>query len=138
MNYDNILDLGYASRFLSVGLTGAVFDNVVLFAGVEMTSIPPLAVKVLSAEASIVLMFIINEHWTFSEYRSGSTIEYLRRLVTSNVVRLGGLTVGLVALFVLHDRLGVWYLLANVIGIGLGFLVNYVTETVFTWQLQNA
>lgn len=123
------------SRFLSVGILGAVLDNVVLFSVVELSHISPVVAKAISAECSIVFMFLVNEFWTFATHGSKSLFGLLRRLLTSNVVRLGGLAVGFAVLYVFHHHLGVWYLLANVLGIGVGFIVNYVSESIFTWQL---
>lgn len=134
-NIDSILDLEYISQFLSVGVVGAVFDNLVLFTVVELTAVQPLLAKGLSAECSIVLMFVINEYWTFAGYGANGHRGLLRRLLTSNVVRLGGLVVGFAVLFVLHNLFGVWYLAANVIGIAVGAVVNYLFESLFTWQI---
>lgn len=132
---NRLFDVEYISRFLSVGVLGAIFDNIVLFLAVEFVAISPLVGKVLSAESSIVLMFVINEYWTFSGHGGTGYRERGRRLLTSNIVRIGGLTVGLCVLFVLHHYLGMWYLLANVLGIGFGFIVNYFSETILTWRV---
>lgn len=132
---DRLLDMEYISRFLSVGVLGAIFDNIVLFLAVEFVAISPIVAKVLSAESSIILMFAINERWTFSGHGSAGYLEMARRLLTSNVVRVGGLAVGLFVLYVLHNKLGMWYLLANALGIGCGFIANYVSESIFTWRV---
>lgn len=135
VSVQNLVSIDYASRFFSVGIVGAIFDNVVLFSIVELTRVSPILAKGVSAELSIVLMFLINEYWTFSGHGKASSRAFLRRLATSNVVRFGGLAVGLVGLYVFHNLLGLWYLFANVLGIGLGFVVNYVFEGVFTWRV---
>ncbi|NEU58820.1 GtrA family protein [Halorussus sp. MSC15.2] len=53
----------------------------------------------------------------------------VRRFLKSNVVRTGGVGVAVLVLHVLHNVFGLWYLLANVAGIGVGFVVNYVFES---------
>lgn len=130
-----LADVGYFSRFLSVGAIGAVFDNIILITAVELAGMEPLVAKVLSAELSIVLMFVINEQWTFSGQGDNGFRELVERFATSNAVRLGGLFVGFSVLYVLHGLAGVWYLLANVVGLGVGFVVNYVAEGLFTWNV---
>lgn len=130
-----LADIGYFSRFLSVGAIGAVFDNIVLVGTVEFIGMAPMVAKVLSAELSIVLMFVINEHWTFSGQGDDGLRKLAKRFATSNFVRLGGLIVGLGVLYVLHRLLGIWYLPANIAGLGIGFVVNYVSEGLFTWDV---
>lgn len=133
-----LADVGYFSRFLSVGAIGAVFDNIVLVGAVELAGIAPLVAKVLSAELSIVLMFVINEQWTFSGHGGDGLRDLAERFATSNAVRLGGLLVGFGVLYILHGLAGIWYLLANVVGLGVGFVVNYVAEGLFTWNVSEA
>lgn len=118
--------------FLLVGGMGAVIDNGVLYLLVEFAGSAPVWGAVVSKELSILTMFVVNENWTFSEHADGPV---LQRLVKSNVLRLGGLAVGVATLYALHTWAGVWYLAANVVGIGVGFVVNYVFESTFTWQV---
>lgn len=132
---NQLINLRYISQFLSVGAVGAVVDNLVLILVVELTAVPPLLAKGLSAECSIVFMFVVNEYWTFAGHGTNSYLGLFRRLLTSNLVRLGGLAVGFAVLFVLHNQLGVWYLIANIVGIGFGSIVNYFFESLFTWRI---
>jgi putative flippase GtrA len=77
-------------------------------------------------------MFVVNDHWTFAEQPGRDSA--LRRLLTSNTVRLAGLATGTGILLVLHG-LGVWYVAANAVGLGVGFVVNYAFESLVTWQV---
>lgn len=125
-----------AGKFLSVGIGGAVLDTLVLTLVVELTQVPPVYAKIVSAEAAIIAMFLVNDNWTFaSEDVGSSTWATLRRFARSNVVRAGGVAVALVVLYVLYDVFGVWYPVANVVGIGMGFVVNYVAESLYTWRV---
>jgi len=120
-------------RFASVGAVGAVCDNLVLAGLVETDLLAPVAGAVVAKEVSIAVMFALNEVWTFSEAGSGGGP--LRRFLTSNAVRGGGAVVGIAVLYALTAWLGVWYLLANVVGIGVGFALNYTAETLVTWRV---
>jgi len=124
-----------AGQFLSVGIAGAILDTLVLTLVVELTGAAPVLGKVVSAEASIILMFIINDKWTFSGEAAESMTATIKRFLRSNVVRAGGVAVALTVLFVLNSVFGVWYALANILGIGVGFVVNYVAESLFTWRV---
>lgn len=126
---------GFLWKFFSVGAFGAVLDNALLVVLVEFIHVDPLYGKIVSAESSIVFMFLINEFWTFSDYGEGSLVEFVRRLFFSNFIRLGGLVVGLITMYILMSVLDIWYLLSNILGIGVGFVVNYTCECIFTWGI---
>ena len=121
-------------QFLSVGLLGALFDNGLLVALHGLAGVSLGVAKFASAEAAILLMFACNERWTFAGWGETGSTDLARRVVTSNLVRLGGVAVATGVLLALSE-LGVWYVLANVIGIGTGALLNYVAESLLTWRV---
>lgn len=123
------------SKFVSVGAVGAVCDFAVIALLVEVGHLDPTLAKVFSAEAAIVTMFVINEQWTFAEHGAAGVWNLGRRFLRSNVVRAGGALWALAVLHVLTTMAGVWYVAANAVGIGTGLVVNYVFESVATWQV---
>lgn len=120
-------------QFLSVGAVGALIDNGILFILVEVGALAPEIAAVGSKEVSILSMFSLNELWTFSG--EGDETSRLSRLMKSHSVRIGGAIIGIATLYILHRWVGIWYLLANILGIGVGFLFNYVFESYFTWNV---
>ena len=131
-------------QFASVGVVGAIFDNATLAVLRLAFGVPEFWAKAAGIEVAIVVMFLVNERWTFSEEGAPGTGPFLRRLVTSHVVRTGGVTVQLVVYWLLTQRLGVrlvlfgtdlWFLAASPIAIGVAMLVNYVAEGLFTWRV---
>lgn len=123
------------TQFAGVGVVGASVDVVTLFLLVELTVLGPVTAKVISWELSIVVIFAINEYWTFARYGPMGPRALGRRFVRSNLVRFGGFLVTLGVLAGLHYGFGLWYVLANVIGIGVGFVVNYTFESLYTWKV---
>lgn len=123
------------AQFLSVGFVGALVDNTLLVGLVELAAIAPSIAAIGAKEGSILVMFAINERWTFRDARDGERAGLLRRLVKSNAVRAGGAVVGIATLVALTRGLGLWYLAANVVGIGVGFVFNYVLESIVTWRV---
>lgn len=122
-------------RFLLTGGLGMVVDMAVLALVVEAGLLRPVFGKVLSAESAFLVMFVVNENWTFSGHGSGEWRDVCRRFVSSHGVRLLGVAIALAVLYVLHSLYGVWYLLANAAGIGVGFLANYTFESLVTWRV---
>ena len=137
-------------QFVSVGVAGATLETVIvalLTSGVLATTLPPLAAKAVGAEASITLMFLLNDRWTFADEGEGGLASLLRRYGKSHLVRLGGLSVAFAALFVLTSLTDVslvvgsadlWPTVANGIAIGVGMTLNYVAESLVTWRVQDA
>lgn len=130
-----MVNSGRLLQFASVGLIGTAMDFAVLYLLVESGDTALEVAKLVSAETAIVVMFIANEYWTFSEMGRAGYRPLLRRLLISNLVRAVGLVVATVVLSLLVRYLGIPYLVANVVGIGCGFFVNFFAESCFTWQV---
>lgn len=131
-------------KFLSVGAIGAVLDLSIASTLTLTGLLSPEWAKLVGAECAIVLMFLINDRWTFATHGTDGVGPKLRRLLKSNVVRSGGLAVQFLVVRFL-TRLDVevavagtdvWALLTMPIAIGCAVLVNYVAESLFTWRVQ--
>ncbi|WP_254545684.1 GtrA family protein [Halomarina pelagica] len=144
---ESLLSWVRVGRFLSVGAVGAVCDNAVLALLSLGFDVTPEVAKLVGAETAILLMFVLNERWTFAGAGDATTTAVLRRLLTSNLVRLGGVLVA-VAVFSLVLRsvpiqllvfgVDVWLIVANGVGILVGMVVNYVLESTLTWRVTGA
>ena len=134
-------------RFLSVGALGALVDSATLAVLHETAALDPVAAAPLAKEASIAVMFLLNDRWTFAARGRSDLAGVARRFLRSNLVRAGGAAVGIAVLAALTPppsvgvglpallaRRGVWVYVANGLGIGTGFVFNYVFETLFTWR----
>lgn len=132
-------------QFISVGAVGAVADTTVLMLAVVFFDLPDLSAKLVGIEAAIILMFLLNERWTFAGSGSVGPFSLSRRLVKSHFVRAGGVGVQLTIFWVLiHSysvRLSIagtdiWFVLASLLSIAIAMVVNYLLESLFTWQIQ--
>ena len=132
-------------RFASVGVVGAVFDVTVSTLLSELGVYPELAVFV-GIEVAVVVMFLLNDNWTFARQGAAGLRAALGRLARSNLVRAGGILVQLATFRFLFrvvalelDVAGVdgWFVVSKVAGIGTGMVVNYVAESLVTWQVQH-
>lgn len=132
-------------RFLSVGIVGALADNATLAIGALVLDLPDLLAKVVGVEVAILVMFAVNERWTFAGRGAPGFGPLAHRLGRSHLVRSGGVSLQLAAYWLLTRRLDitvvaagidVWFLVASVVAIGAAMLVNYAFEGLFTWRLQ--
>lgn len=115
-------------RFGLVGVLGVAVNSLVLYAAHGLLGLPLLAASPLAVEIAILHNFLWNERWTFGE----STFS-LVRLGKFNLTSLGGLLIASSVLYLLVTYVGVHYLLANLVGIGLATLWNFGTSLVWTW-----
>jgi putative flippase GtrA len=131
-------------QFASVGVVGAVFDNVTLASLRLGFGLPEMVAKAAGIEVAILVMFLVNERWTFAEHGRSGRLPFARRLGKSHLVRSGGVAVQLVVYWVLTQRLAVtldlfgrdlWFLAASPIAIGVAMVVNYAFESFFTWRV---
>ncbi|GAA0299833.1 MULTISPECIES: GtrA family protein [Halarchaeum] len=134
---------GLLGRYLSVGVTGASVESIVVLALTATALTGSLVAKAVGAEISISLMFVLNDRWTFADAGAAGIRSFVDRFLRSHAVRAVGLAVGFVVLIALTDfvtvsvrlaGLELWPTLANLIGIGTGFAVNYIGEGLFTWN----
>lgn len=131
----SLVTSGRLLRFASVGLVGTAVDFAILVSLVEFWGLWLELSKIISAETAILVMFALNESWTFSEWGDSGYRSVVRRLGTSNLVRLGGISVATIVLSLLVRLSAIPYLLANAVGIACGFSVNFLAESYFTWSV---
>ncbi len=131
-------------QFVSVGISGATLETIIVFLLTGVMTVPPLAAKAVGAEASISLMFFLNDRWTFAGEGGTGLAATGRRYLKSHTVRIGGLAVAFGTLYVLTAWTEIelvvsgadfWPTLANLIGIGVGMTINYVAESLITWRV---
>lgn len=149
------------TKFASVGVLGAVFDTAVLVGLTEGLGVVPEVATLVGIETAILVMFAVNERWTFAGEGRRGRRSLLGRLKRSHVVRAGGsltqfvvfvavyrllfvsltpgdvgfLQAGMGALGVSMAGLDLWLIVAKGTGIGFGMIVNYVAESLFTWRV---
>ncbi len=133
------------SRFITVGAVGALCDMVVLLALVEWAGMfPELAALI---EISILVMFALNERWTFQQAGRQGWRPLIHRVGRSHAVRASAVVLQFLAFVAIYRLvfvpvtlfgLDMWLLVAKGVGILLGLLLNYVLETLFTWRVQSA
>lgn len=117
------------SKFLLVGGVGALVNSVALLLLYQRVHLPLVVASALSVELAIVSNFLWNDRWTF-----GRRERSLGRFARFNLVSLGGLVITTFTLWVLVHHLGLYYLAANLLGIGLATAWNFVANLLWTWR----
>ncbi|WP_225333981.1 GtrA family protein [Halomicrobium urmianum] len=131
-------------KFASVGAVGAVFDTTTLVALTEFGGLSAAVANVVSIEVAILVMFAINDTWTFAGEGRDDTRSLGGRLLRSHFVRAGGSTVQyllFVAVFygatvdLSLAGFDLWLVAVKGGSIAAAMLVNYVFESLFTWRV---
>lgn len=129
-------------KFASAGAVGAICDTLILLFLVERVGLLEEISVLIGIEASILLMFLINDNWTYTSTDNIRTLP--RRLVRSHTVRVVGALTQFVVFTVIYrsyfmqlefNGVDVWLLVAKGTGIGFGMILNYTFESIFTWSI---
>lgn len=118
-------------RFLIVGIVGLAVNMGMLYllhgvAGIQLGIASAIAIFV-----SMIVTFLLNEHWTWHDRGSGPI---LHRVVAYFPINLVGLAINVGILTLLHNRLGMHYMMANLIGAGVAAVWNFSLNHVITWR----
>jgi len=142
--FESLLSGVRFGQFVSVGVVGAISDNTVLAVLGLAFGVSDMWAKAAGVETAILVMFLVNEHWTFAGQGDTGRRSFAKRLGKSHLVRSGGVAVQLTIYWLLTQWLTVelvvagtdlWFIAASPLAIGVAMLVNYVAESLFTWQV---
>ena len=116
-------------KFALVGISGVGVDTLALYLLHGVAGVPLFVAAPIAYEVAVANNYLWNDLWTF-----GTRSPSLVRLLKFNAVSLGAFAITLTALFVLKELAGVHYLIANLLGIGLGFFWNFTFNVLWTWR----
>ena len=122
-------ELRKAINFGIVGVIGVAVNMVALT--ILKNYISLIGASFIAIELAIISNFILNDAWTFKEINNGT---WLHRMFSFNAVSVGSMIINIVTLAIL-TMLGVWYVVANLIGIIIGFGWNFIMNRKTTWKV---
>jgi len=118
-------------KFIAVGLSGVLVNNLVLYILSGVLGVPVYIASPVAIEVATINNFTLNDRWTFKRFRELGRL-YVRLAKYHVAVGLGNL-VNYVVVLALHRFLGV--IPSNILGIGLGFIANYMVSSEFVWEV---
>nr|WP_240942426.1 GtrA family protein [Planosporangium thailandense] len=116
------------TRFSIVGATGLLVNSVFLFALHGLLRLALLPASVAAVGAAIVHNYLLHEAWTFRRGRPT-----LRRFASFSLVAVAALLVNVSVVQILAG-FGLFYLLANLFGVGVAFTVNFAVSSMWIWS----
>jgi dolichol-phosphate mannosyltransferase len=121
-------------KFCLVGTGGVLVNEGLLWILRQFVGLPLALASAIGIETSIVTNFIFNDYFTFRDRHLQGTKPFLKRLLKFNLVSLAGLGLNIGILLLLTHVFSVHYLLANLCGIVLATLWNYLVNLRCTWN----
>jgi putative flippase GtrA len=118
-------------RFLVVGAVGLLVNQASLAFLHDIAEIAVVMASPVAILLSMVVTFMLNEHWTWHDRGTGRVVS---RAMTYVPINLGGLLINWGTLYYLNEQHGVHYLAANLIGAGLAAIWNFTLNHAITWR----
>jgi dolichol-phosphate mannosyltransferase len=126
-------ELRRMARFALVGALGVLVNSGVLWLLTDRAAMYYLWASVVATEVAIVCNFTLNHVWTFQASADRGSL--LRRLLHFNAVSVAGMVLTVAVLFALRQFVGLHYLTANVLAVGVAGTWNYVANRKWTWRM---
>lgn len=118
-------------KFLTVGSIGTIVNLTLMYILVEYISFSYMLASTISVEISIINNFILNNTWTFSSRKIKNSI--LNRFLKFNLTSLFSLVIN-VSILLLLVHFGIWYLIAQFIGIIFAFIINFAINNIWVFK----
>mgnify|MGYP006297642353 FL=1 len=117
-------------KFALVGASGFLVNQGVLFLAKAIIGIPVAYAGIIAIETAIISNFLLNNFWTWKDSRENSFWSRLAKYHSVTIVS-GGVNYGILLLL---THLGMYYLIANMIGIGCGMIINFFFNHFWTFK----
>lgn len=124
-------------RFCTVGATGILVNQGLLWLLTDRAGIYYLYSSLISIEVSILSNFVLNDLWTFRDKRKTSS-PVIIRLLKYNLLCVVGAAFNYFILWSLTDILHLYYLISNLFGIAAAVAWNYTISLNWAWVRKNS
>ena len=119
-------------KYLLVGVMGVAINQGVFVLTVDF--VPYLVAGLLGSAVSIFANYIMNDSWTWRENGAAGFGQWLWRAVKYGATRVVGVGIGLVALYVFVDLIGIEKSISNVLRIGVGVVWGFGASEKWVWS----
>ena len=122
-------------KFGIVGISGIFVNQGLLIALKEYVSLSIPVASIIAIQLAILNNFLWNDIWTFKESNQTQKLaHWWQRLISFEVVSAGGAVINFGVLNLMVVFLTTDYQIANIIGILLGFIWNFMANRRVTWK----
>jgi len=119
-------------KFIAVGFSGLVVNMLLLWLFVSILKLNVAISGIIAIETSVITNFILNNSWTFN--KSARRVHWTRKFAKYQISVILGMGINYIVLITLTKFFGIFYLLSNLIGIGLATVSNYLLSSRWAWK----
>lgn len=122
------IDKKFIIRFVKFGIVGGsgLFVNMfLLWFAKEVLSLPLTIASLIAIGISIFTNFVLNNFWTWKDDSTKNKYSFFHRMWRYYITASLSATINYITLIVLSEYVGIYYLIANLIGIGFGMVFNF-------------
>lgn len=118
-------------RFAFVGLVGTIINITILYLFTERLKIYYLFSAIFSFIIAATINFIFNKIWTFNEKIFTKIIEKYAQFLTVSLIAL---LLNIIFLYILTEFVKIYYIISQVIAIGISLIINFIGNKIWTFQ----
>ncbi|MCL5411584.1 MAG: glycosyltransferase family 2 protein [Patescibacteria group bacterium] len=123
-------------KFAIVGTSGVVVNLFFLKFMYEGLSFDKNLASPLATELAVISNFIFNNYWTFSSRNRYLNDRFPVKLLKFNLVSLVGIGLTSLIFWILSNSFGIYYLVAQSLGIVVVLFWNYFVNLNWTWHVR--
>ena len=136
----NIPKLGFRNaedfiKYSVVGLSGVFVNLGIYIALTRIFSLSEVIAPLISIESSLLSNFLLNNFWTFKKREVTSSL--YKRLLQFHVASGGAACLNYLTFLLAFAVLGIHDILANLIGIAVAAILNYIINSNWTWRKEH-
>ena len=123
------IDKKFIIRFIKFGIVGGsgVFVNMLLlWFCKDLIALPLTIASLIAIGVSIFTNFVLNNFWTWKDDSTKNKHSFFHRMWRYYLTASLSATINYITLILLSEYFGIYYLISNLIGIGLGMVFNFV------------
>jgi putative flippase GtrA len=125
-------------KYSIVGVSGTFIDLIFLYILVDVYSYPVISSAIISFILAATNNFIFNQLWTFKDEKETKLdkkyhIKYLKFMIISTI----GLCFTVILMYILHNVLFLWYILAKIMTSAVVLLWNYYANKNWTFKIRH-
>lgn len=121
-------------KFGLIGFSGIVVNESMVWAMINWVSLDEKSALLAGIETSIITNFILNNYWTFYEYRHRGIKKFLMGLISYNFISSIGVVITFSIAVFLMNNFGVNVYASNLAGILVATVWNYRINFQITWK----
>jgi len=118
-------------KFGLVGIIGTFINLIVLYIFTEFVGVYYIFSAVIAFLVAVTNNFILNKLWTFKE-----KIHYFfaKKYVQFFIISIFALLINLLFLYIFTEFLKIYYMISQVLAIGISFIANFIGNKIWTFR----